>query len=147
MLKISRLSDYAVVIMTCFAQNAQIRLNAKDIAEKTYLPATTVSKLLKILVKSNILTSAQGKQGGYSLSRRADEITIEHIIEAIDGPIALTRCTEHNTSTPCELTQWCPVKDSWQRINQTVASALASVTLADTVPHAKGVTYAENQQR
>ncbi len=129
MLKITRQTDYAVVILTRFAQESPGRIhNARDLSIETEVPLPTVSKILKLLVRGGLLVSQRGVKGGYRLSRGASAIRVTEIIEAIEGPIAITDCVE---SSPCECDKepWCPVRSNWQLINDAVHGALEGITL------------------
>ena len=103
--------------------------NARDLAAETQLPLPAVSKLLKTLAREGLLSSSRGAKGGYRLARPADEITLPEMIEALEGPIALTNCTLHEGA--CAQEPSCQVRTPWQRINRVVRDALARIRLAD----------------
>ena len=130
MIRITKLSDYAIVLLTYFARNAEQVHAARDLAARAHLPLSTVCKVLKSLSRGELLVSHRGVNGGYRLARRPEEISIAEIIAAIEGPIALTECS---TSVPglCELEPVCPVRSNWRRINKAVREALEALTLAD----------------
>ncbi|MCC7460210.1 MAG: Rrf2 family transcriptional regulator, partial [Proteobacteria bacterium] len=92
MISITKHSDYAIVMLAHFARNPSVLISAKELSESLKLPYPTVSKLLKILVKSKLLISIQGAQGGYRLERSSDSISVASVIEAVEGPIAVTEC-------------------------------------------------------
>jgi FeS assembly SUF system regulator len=127
MLRISRLTDYAVVLASRLAviETAEA---VSDLARVTEIPAPTVSKVLKLLMKGGVVTSTRGANGGYMLSRPADRITVAEIVTSIEGPIAVTECVEDNT---CEHEGHCGVRGNWQRINVAVQNAISGITLAD----------------
>ena len=129
MLKISRLADYATVIMQWLAAHTDQPYSAAVIAEQTQITVPTVSKLLKILQEVNLLQSTRGPAGGYQLSRPATEIDLYEIIAAIDGNPAMTVCSvsEHD----CEMHEGCHMRGNWQFINQMVADLLKGYSLAD----------------
>lgn len=102
MIRLSRLADYAVLLMSRMANTPDRVHNALDIAEATGLPCPTVSKLLATLAREGLLNSVRGAKGGYGLAHPAREITVAHIIAAIDGPIAITACIEHPGSCDVE---------------------------------------------
>ena len=129
MLRISKLADYATVIMVYCAKESDTPHTAKEIAQATQIKQPTVSKLLKLLAKNNLLNSQRGAQGGYTLGRQAAAINMADLIAAVDGQIALTNC--HSEENPCELLKRCSTKHSWQVINTAIYQALKSVSLSD----------------
>ena len=121
MIRINKLTDYGIVIAVRIAKEESERLHtAREIAEDTHVPQPTVTRLLKQLARSGILTSTRGAAGGYSLAR---------LVEALEGPIALTECS--NTVCSCALEDDCAVEAPWQTISLAVRNALETVTLAD----------------
>lgn len=135
MLKLSRLTDYAAVILAQIARHPEQSHAAAELAETIQLPHPTVSKTLKMLVKAGLLESRRGAQGGYSLARPAYRITAIDIITAIEGPVAMTECS--HAEGDCTLLATCGVSDNWQRVSLAVRTLLDSVTLAhlaDTAP-------------
>ena len=104
--------------------------NANELAEETQLPAPTVSKILKLLARAEILDSHRGVKGGYTLARSAARINVAEIISALDGPIAITECID-DTPGECTVEPFCSVRGNWQRINQAIQSALEEITLAE----------------
>jgi FeS assembly SUF system regulator len=127
MLRISRLTDYAVVLASRLA-HAETAEAVSDLARVTEIPAPTVSKVLKLLMKGGVVLSTRGANGGYTLARPADLITVAEIVTSIEGPIAVTECVEDNT---CEHEGHCGVRGNWQRINEAVLTAISGITLAD----------------
>ncbi len=134
MIRLSRLADYSVALMTHMADQPDRMLNGTDLAAALHLPPPTVSKLLGKLARAGLLTSYRGVEGGYTLARRPDSITMADIISAVDGPIAMTECIETSVSGGCTIEAVCPARASWQKINDAVRNALAGVTLADVIP-------------
>lgn len=128
MLKLSKLTDYAAVVMAQIARHPERAHAAADLAEAVQLPHPTVSKTLKMLVRAGLLTSRRGAQGGYRLSRPAAQITASDIIAAIEGPVAMTECS--HADGDCDLISSCGVADNWQRVTLGVRTLLDSVTLA-----------------
>jgi FeS assembly SUF system regulator len=130
MLRISRLTDYGIVLLAHLATDGRSRThNARELSEHAGLPLPVVSKILKQLTHEGILVSHRGAKGGYGLARTADEISVTEIIGALEGPIALTECTLGPGH--CDQEVSCLLRTPWQRINQAVHSALSRVTLAD----------------
>ncbi len=127
MLRITKITDYGFILLAHMAnQESGILHNAKDLSASIGIPLPTVSKVLKILTQGGILQSHQGSKGGYSLARPAGEISAAAIIEAVEGPVAITDCS---SAEGCERN--CPVSPSWQRVNGVVIDALSGLTLAD----------------
>lgn len=130
MLRLSKLTDYAVVVLTTMARTDGALHTAASLTERTGLPAPTVQKLLKLLARGDILASHRGAAGGYTLARPPCGITVAQIIEAIDGPIALTDCVDGQTGS-CGVESLCARRGSWDKVNRAVRRALDDVTLAD----------------
>lgn len=131
MLRVSKLTDYATVVMTCLVDAGDGVLSAQCLAERAHLEVPTVSKLLKQLAQAGLVASTRGINGGYRLARMPERITIADIVIAMEGPIGMTECSAHAGS--CDHEPHCGVRVNWQRINVAIADALASVTLADMV--------------
>jgi FeS assembly SUF system regulator len=134
MLRITRQSDYGIVLMTLFtrdgsdADNGTV-LSARDMSLATNLPLPTVSKILKALTRGGILNSTRGVKGGYSLTRNVEAISVAEVIEAIEGPIAMTDCVDES-GRDCIIQDSCPCSDNWQRVNTAVRDALAAIPLS-----------------
>ena len=129
MLRVSRLTDYATVVMTCIAAHPDDVLSTAQIADETRLELPTVSKLLKSLGHAGLVESFRGVNGGYRLARPAQAISLAEIVEAMEGPIGMTECGV--TEGQCEREAQCGVRGSWQRINSVLDHALRAVSLAD----------------
>jgi FeS assembly SUF system regulator len=129
MIRLSRLADYAVVITSYMAARPSRVFSAFELAEGTGLPAPTVSKILTALSRAKVAKSLRGVKGGYQLARAPDAITAADIVAAMDGPIALTLCLEHDGA--CEVESLCPSRSGWRRVNDAIRRALDSVTLAE----------------
>lgn len=127
MLKISRLADYATVIMAHLAQSPDKLCQAKAIAQATHVSEPTATKLLKKLTFAGLLRSELGVQGGYALKRAAPSISLVQILESIDGPLALTECSSEDNE--CALEPYCGVSEHWRLIHQKVHQALDGITL------------------
>ena len=131
MLRVTKLTDYAIVVLTHLArQEGEACLTARDLADCSDVPAPTVSKLLKALAKGGLVASQRGAKGGYRLLRPPEDISVAEVIGAIEGPIAMTECS-HDDSGLCEVEDNCNVRTNWQRINVAVQSALSAVSIAD----------------
>lgn len=131
MLRLSKLTDYAIVILSFIAKDDSRVFSAVEIATSTGIATPTVSKLLKLLVNAKVLTSTRGSKGGYALAAQARDITLVTVINAVEGAIALTECSVSEKN--CTQASGCHIYGNWQRINQTIHNALAAVSLADMI--------------
>ncbi|HOX70246.1 MAG: SUF system Fe-S cluster assembly regulator [Dokdonella sp.] len=129
MLRVSKLTDYATVVMTCLAESADEVLSAQLLAERARLEAPTVSKVLKQLAGAGLVDSWRGANGGYRLAREPRAISVADIVTAMEGPIGMTECCAH--SGLCDHESHCGVRVNWQRISDAIRTALEGVTLAD----------------
>jgi len=130
MLRISKLADYATVVMSLVARRPQGPHSAAKIAARLGMGQPTVSKILKLLAQGGLVVAQRGVNGGYVLARAPERISLAEIIDAIEGiPLGLTECS----STPglCEQEAGCVMRSNWQRISLAVRRALEGVTLAD----------------
>jgi FeS assembly SUF system regulator len=133
MIRISRLTDYGIVLMTALARDAERDVRtARDLSAETHLPVPTVSKLLKMLAREGLLAAHRGAKGGFGLARPAAGISILEVIRALEGPVGITECSAYPAER-CQLELLCPVGRNWQIINRAVRSALETITLADMV--------------
>ena len=130
MIRISKLADYAVVVLSVMADNAGVLMSAAHASEITKLPEPTVSKVLKLLAKGDILESKRGTTGGYLLVRSPKDLTIRDIIRAVDGPVLITSCADGEVPD-CSLSECCTLRGKWDGVNEAVRNALDGVTLAD----------------
>jgi FeS assembly SUF system regulator len=130
MLRITKQSDYGIVLMTLFAGAEAGRVHStRGLAAGARLPLPTVSKILKALARAGLLQSHRGVKGGYRLARDPSRISVEEIIRALEGPIAITECMDNGSD--CEIEGTCPVRGNWQRINAAVKDALAAIPLSE----------------
>lgn len=129
MIRLTKVTDYGIVLLTRLASNDDASAhNAPVLASETGLPLPMVSKVLKALARGGLLASQRGVKGGYTLARPAREITVKDIVHALEGPIAITECIDHD-SPDCSIEQECPVRSNWNKINQAVEKALDEITL------------------
>jgi FeS assembly SUF system regulator len=128
LLRLSKLTDYGTVVLSQMARDPGRLHTAAELAAAIHLAAPTVSKLLKHFARAGILTSHRGARGGYSLARRADEITAVQIIDAIEGPVAITQCSMSHSR--CGIEAVCGIGHNWQRISLAIRDSLSNVTLA-----------------
>lgn len=131
MLRITKQTDYGIVLMTWFAgEHDGESHSARDLAEQSGLPQPMVGKILKLLVKEGLLESMRGAHGGYRLSRPAKMISVAEIVGALEGPIAITECAD-DAGSDCRLSGDCPNSASWQRINRAISQALEGISLEE----------------
>ena len=129
MLRLSKLTDYAVVVLVRLADTAGMQ-TSPGIAATTGIPEPTVAKVLKTLAAGGLVASQRGARGGYRLIRPLGTIPIADVIAAIDGPIALAACVD-GSATECESQGLCPVRGRWDPVNDAIYQALSAITLAD----------------
>lgn len=128
MLRIGKLTDYATVILATLAADRSRPLNASTLAERTHIAAPTVSKLLKQLHRAALVNSTRGTHGGYQLARDPEHISAASILDALEGPFALTECSAGNGQ--CGIEHTCSVGRTWQRLSVTIRRSLNEVSLA-----------------
>ncbi|MEE9229850.1 MAG: SUF system Fe-S cluster assembly regulator [Acidobacteriota bacterium] len=131
MFRMTRQSDYGIVLMTRMSQQApETVYTARDLAAETKLPLPMVSKILKTLAHTELLVSHRGIKGGYCLGRAPGSISVAEIISVLEGPIAITECSVSGDGN-CKLEPVCPIRENWQRINRAVLHALEGITLVE----------------
>jgi FeS assembly SUF system regulator len=128
MLRLSKLTDYGTVVLAHMAARPDTVHTASELAERTHLARPTVSKLLKLFAKGGLVSSFRGAHGGYRLAREPEAITAVQIIDAVEGPVAITECSAHDGL--CTLEPVCAIGHNWQRISLAIRDALKTVTLA-----------------
>ena len=130
MIKVNKLTDYAVLILNHFAAQSLDRVfNASQLASALGLPSPTVSKILKILLKNQLVISYRGAMGGYQLAKPLKCISVAQLIEAMEGRVAVTQCSAR--AGLCTHEHVCQMRNPWQKINQMVLTLLSQVSLAD----------------
>lgn len=129
MLRISKLTDYAILVMVELVRSRHEVLSASVLAERAGIELPTASKVLKLLTGATLVRSYRGPSGGYAIERDAGDISVADIIAAIEGPIAMTECSVHEGL--CSVEASCNARDNWQRISRAVAQALERVSLAE----------------
>ena len=130
MMRLSRLADFAIVLMTHMAQNPGVIHSAAEMAGATRLPGPAAAKVLARLCRKGLIGSARGVKGGYRLERPAAAISVDAIVSAVDGPVALTQCITPD-SHRCEVEALCRSRVGLHAINRAVRKALEDVSLAD----------------
>src|SRR5512138_2368889 len=126
MIRMSKLTDYAIVLLAHLARS-EGTVTAQDLASRSRVPLPTVSKLCKELSKAGILVSHRGRHGGYGLARPPDRISVAEIVEALEGPIALTDCIKPGA---CGLEQDCPARASMDPVSRAIQGALSGLPLS-----------------
>ncbi len=129
MLRITKLTDYAIVLLSELDVSSGSACSARDLAERTRIPQPTVSKVLNRLSRGRLVVADRGVKGGYRLVRARSAVSLADVIDAVEGPIAVTECTTGDSS--CELEGHCRVGASWLRVNDVVRRALGGVSLAE----------------
>tara|TARA_B000000441_G_C21576708_1_gene251851 strand:+ start:164 stop:616 length:453 start_codon:yes stop_codon:yes gene_type:complete len=129
-MKINKLTDYSIVILAnLVAKDENAMYTAKELSEFSGIPLPTVTRILKMLSNKGILESQRGAQGGYELTKNSTEISVAEVIEAMEGPIALTECASDDCG--CAFEPSCAVGKPWQKINKAVNDVLRNISLSD----------------
>jgi len=128
MLRLSKKADYALIAMAHLALKPG-SASAREIAENYEIPTELMAKVLQRLARRNLLTSQQGARGGYTLARAATGISVADVIQAIDGPVAVTACSSH--ADRCGQFAKCNVRDPLWRISDIIVSALSRTSVSE----------------
>ena len=135
MIKLSKMTDYAVVCLGMLARRPGSSMSATELSKETGLALYTVQKLLKLLVsKSDFIRANRGALGGYMLNRNSSEISVVEIIEALDGPITLTSCVDKSESF-CEASDICFLGGKWNKINEIIRKSLNDISLKELLSY------------
>lgn len=145
MLRITKLTDYATVVLTALAGSPSRVHSAAELAELARLELPTVSKVLKPLAHAGLVTSFRGANGGYRLARPPGQISLIDIVEAIEGRLNMTECSGEHSS--CEHEAHCGVQGHWRRINDVISDTLRGMSLAEMLPKHMGVQVPRAQER
>ena len=129
MLRVTKLTDYATVVLTVLAEQAERVHSAAELAERSRVEPATVAKVLKLLAQAGLVESFRGATGGYRLARPPERIALAEIVEALEGPLGMTTCSVHDGD--CGIESHCGIRAGWQRINDVLLDALTRTTLAD----------------
>jgi FeS assembly SUF system regulator len=132
MFRITKQTDYGIVLVSHMAAEPERQFTAPDLAAEAQLPVPMVSKILKLLAREGVLISHRGASGGYTLARGPREIAVSEVITALDGPIAMTECIDDGPGE-CLQERVCPLRSNWQVINRAVREALDGIKIADMV--------------
>ena len=157
MFRLNKMTDYTVVVLSALAcgydqTDGAPTLTASEVADKAGVMHATTAKLLKRLATVGLVEASRGRDGGYRLAKAPHDIKVAHIIEAVEGPIALTACVE-TAQKPCCVRHRCFLSGNWDKVNQAITATLGQVSLADlcdpssmfivpAVPHATSSTPA-----
>ncbi len=137
MIRMSKLTDYAILILAHLARSPGT-LTAHELAARSRVPVPTVSKLAKELSKAGLVVSHRGRNGGYGLARPADQISVAEIVEALEGPIALTDCARPGGAAGCEIEDTCLARESWDPVSRAIETALRGLPLSSIAPYRAG---------
>lgn len=129
MLRIGKLTDYAMLVLIEMAKSPTSVLSATALAERLGLMPPTISKVLKILAESKLVLSIRGAEGGYHLAKPAAEITVAEVIAAMEGNLAMTECCDDTTL--CAIESMCAMRDNWRQINGMVRTLLNRFSILD----------------
>ncbi|GBR38010.1 transcriptional regulator [Neoasaia chiangmaiensis NBRC 101099] len=127
MLRLSKLADYATVLLVQLGQHDAV-VTATALSAETGVPEPTVAKLLKGLASDGLVVSHRGARGGYRLGRALSEISVATVIHSVDGPIAITACVDGNA---CEARSLCNLSGHWDMVNDAIRNTLLSISLAE----------------
>ncbi len=132
MIRMSKLTDYAILILAHLARSSGT-LTAHELSARSRVPLPTVSKLAKELSKAGLVVSHRGRNGGYGLARPAEEISVAEIVEALEGPIALTECAKPG-KIDCGIEDTCLARASWDPVSRAIEGALRGLALSSIAP-------------
>lgn len=132
MLRLSKLADYAVVVLVRLSRGDAVQ-TSPGIAAGTGLPEPTVAKVLKALASGGLVVSQRGARGGYRLARPLTSIQVADVVAAIDGPVHITACVDGSSSV-CDTGHLCSCRGGWDKVNEAVMQALGTISLADIAP-------------
>ncbi|MBT5574146.1 SUF system Fe-S cluster assembly regulator [Alphaproteobacteria bacterium] len=136
MLKLNRMTDYAILVLGILATRTDRYVSSSEVARLSNLEKPTIAKLIKQLAAAQIIVSQRGSQGGARFVKHLGLINLAEVIEAIEGPIALTACVE-GSQEPCDVKNICFMSGNWNQVNQALYAALSSVTLEKLFDSAK----------
>ena len=130
MIRLSKLTDYAVVMLSYMAARPGEVYTACRLAERSAVPEPTAAKILKLLARAGVLASQRGSTGGYLLARPAALISVAEVIVALEGPIALAACVD-GSADHCGVERLCSMRGNWNRVNGAIRAALEDISLAE----------------
>ena len=131
-LRLTNAGDYAIRSMIFIASLPEDAVVLRsEICETQNIPSSFMAKILRSLVRAQLLRSTRGVNGGFSLAKDASEITLLDILEAIEGPLALTDCVPNPED--CQHSGNCPANAVWARVQNSIREILRGSTLEDLV--------------
>lgn len=130
MIKLNKITDYAVVILGLLSSRYPNKFSTSKISVETGLPIPTVAKVCKLLNNANLIFAGRGANGGYYCESAPSDINVADIVEAIDGPIAITACLDESDEL-CNTQSICLLSGNWNKANNAILDALKSVSLSD----------------
>ena len=129
MLRVTKLTDYATVLLAVLAKSPGRIHSASELAEQAKLELPTVSKVLKPLSRAGLVEAFRGSQGGYRLAKPAGQISLYAVVEAMEGRLGMTECSGEHSQ--CEHEPHCGIQGQWQKVNDVIADALRSISIAE----------------
>jgi Rrf2 family protein len=141
MLKLTKKADYGLIAMQYLAAQPASR-SAKEIAEAQGIPSELLAKILQRLVRSKLLVSVQGTNGGYRLARDSRTISAFDVIKAIEGPLFITSCVTHKGA--CEQSSRCTVREPLQKVSLAIEEVLSKVTIFELAHSGTGEAACES---
>lgn len=132
-MKFSKLTDYAVIILTSLARAKEDSYSAAQLAKLSNVPEPTVSKILKMLSRKGLVTSQRGAQGGYSLANNVNHISVLDVLTAIEGPLTMTECASNGEEVNCSLESICALSGRWDMVNKAIENTLENISLAQII--------------
>ena len=134
MLKLSKKTDYAIILLSHLAVN-NYPVSAQELSNTYHLPLPMVANILKQLASSNIIESKRGQQGGYSLIREPESLSIAEIVEVTDNPFILVECVHDSEECACKIIPWCPTQEPLIALHKQIETFMKSLTLDQVIHH------------
>jgi FeS assembly SUF system regulator len=132
-MKFSKLTDYAVVILTALAKSKEGSYSASQIAKLSNVPEPTVSKVLKMLSRKGLVQAQRGAYGGYSLASEVEDISVLDVLTAIEGPLTMTECASNGEEISCSMEAICALSGRWGIVNKAIEETLQGISLAKII--------------
>ena len=129
MLKIGKLTDYGTLVLDALAQAGSVQQSTESLAVATGLTVSTLRKVMKTLADAGLVIAKRGAHGGYRLARAPQQVRILDVVEAFEGPVALTECSQ--SGSDCDIQSSCSLASGWMGVNELLMQILARVTLED----------------
>jgi FeS assembly SUF system regulator len=132
MLKLSKLTDYAVIVLGCLAKQDGKPVSASFVADQVKLPEPTVQKVLKMMASKKIITAQRGSTGGYIVPLSLSCISISDVVEAIEGPLELSPC-HNDVAHDCALSKLYAPQNKWNKVNLAIKQTLDNIRVSDLI--------------